>query len=108
MLGGDVKATPPTCHHSDWLHRSAKPRPDVRTCSPANPEAASMASPRASTPLPELPEKNSGYREVQYWDQRYQGTADSAPYEWFGDFSSFRDLLEPELRPEDRILVLGG
>ncbi|XP_058920250.1 endothelin-converting enzyme 2 isoform X4 [Kogia breviceps] len=66
-----------------------------------------MACPGAWAPLPELPEKNCGYREVQYWDQRYRGAADSAPYEWFGDFSSFRDLLEPELRPEDRILVLG-
>ncbi|XP_020735623.1 endothelin-converting enzyme 2 isoform X7 [Odocoileus virginianus] len=66
-----------------------------------------MACMGPSVPVPELPEKNCGYREVQYWDQRYQGAADSAPYEWFGDFSSFRDLLEPELRPEDRILVLG-
>ncbi|KAM6223061.1 EEF1A lysine methyltransferase 4 isoform 1-T1 [Rhynchocyon petersi] len=66
-----------------------------------------MASPPACSPLPELPERNCGYREVQYWDQRYQDAADSVPYEWFGDFSSFRALLEPELRPEDRILVLG-
>ncbi|XP_006160819.1 EEF1A lysine methyltransferase 4 [Tupaia chinensis] len=66
-----------------------------------------MASPGARAPLPELPERNCGYREVQYWDQRYRDAADSAPYEWFGDFSSFRALLEPELRPEDRILVLG-
>ncbi|KAB1283293.1 EEF1A lysine methyltransferase 4 [Camelus dromedarius] len=66
-----------------------------------------MASPGLSAPLPELPENNCWYREVQYWDQRYRCAADSAPYEWFGDFSSFRDLLEPELLPEDRILVLG-
>ncbi|XP_011889923.1 PREDICTED: endothelin-converting enzyme 2 [Cercocebus atys] len=66
-----------------------------------------MASPGAGRAPPELPERNCGYREVQYWDQRYQGAADSAPYDWFGDFSSFRALLEPELRPEDRILVLG-
>lgn len=67
-----------------------------------------MASPGAPGPLPKLPEQNCGYREVRYWDQRYQDAADSAPYEWFGDFSSFRALLDPELRPEDRILVLGG
>lgn len=66
-----------------------------------------MASPGAPGTLPELPKQNCEYREVQYWDQRYQGAADSAPYEWFGDFSSFRALLDPELRPEDRILVLG-
>lgn len=67
-----------------------------------------MASPGAPEQQPELPERNSGYCEVQYWDRRYRGAADAAPYEWFGDFSSFRALLEPELRPEDRILVLGG
>lgn len=67
-----------------------------------------MASPGTLVPQPELPKKNCGYREVQYWDQRYLDAADSDPYEWFGDFSSFRALLEPELRPEDRILVLGG
>jgi endothelin-converting enzyme len=67
-----------------------------------------MASPRAAAPRPELPERNFEYCEVQYWDQRYRDAADFAPYEWFGDFSSFRTLLEPELQPEDRILVLGG
>ncbi|XP_033618492.1 EEF1AKMT4-ECE2 readthrough transcript protein isoform X2 [Fukomys damarensis] len=66
-----------------------------------------MASPGGPAPLPALPERNFEYCEVQYWDLRYQGAADSAPYEWFGNFSSFRALLEPELRPEDRILVLG-
>ncbi|KAI5940357.1 endothelin-converting enzyme 2 isoform X6 [Manis javanica] len=66
-----------------------------------------MASPGTLVPQPELPKQNCGYREVQYWDQRYLDAADSDPYEWFGDFSSFRALLEPELRPEDRILVLG-
>ena len=67
-----------------------------------------MASSRSPESLPELPEQNCEYREVQYWDKRYRDSADSAPYEWFGDFASFRALLEPELRPEDRILVLGG
>ncbi|XP_004834949.1 endothelin-converting enzyme 2 isoform X7 [Heterocephalus glaber] len=66
-----------------------------------------MASPGCPSPSPALPERNFEYCEVQYWDQRYRGAADSAPYEWFGNFSSFRALLEPELRPEDRILVLG-
>ncbi|XP_004713497.1 EEF1A lysine methyltransferase 4 isoform X1 [Echinops telfairi] len=66
-----------------------------------------MASSAAPPSLPELPEQNGGYCEVQYWDQRYQDAADCAPYEWFGDFSSFRAIVEPELRPEDRILVLG-
>ncbi|XP_052014685.1 endothelin-converting enzyme 2 isoform X1 [Apodemus sylvaticus] len=66
-----------------------------------------MASPRTPASPPELPERNFQYRQVQYWDQRYKDAADSGPYEWFGDFASFRALLEPELCPEDRILVLG-
>lgn len=67
-----------------------------------------MASPRTAGSPPELPERNSQYCQVQYWDRRYKDAADSGPYEWFGDFASFRALLEPELCPEDRILVLGG
>ncbi|XP_027439274.2 EEF1AKMT4-ECE2 readthrough transcript protein isoform X5 [Zalophus californianus] len=84
--------------------RGTKPGPKVLAVCPA---ATSMASPRARAPPPDIPEQNCRYREVQYWDQRYRNAADSAPYEWFGDYSSFRALLEPELRPEDRILVLG-
>ncbi|XP_027731130.1 endothelin-converting enzyme 2 isoform X4 [Vombatus ursinus] len=56
---------------------------------------------------PPLPKKNSEYQEAQYWDERYRHALDTAPYEWFGDFEAFRDLLEPELQREDRILVLG-
>ncbi|XP_008829506.1 EEF1A lysine methyltransferase 4 isoform X5 [Nannospalax galili] len=66
-----------------------------------------MASPPAPASAPCLPEQNLDYCKVQYWDQRYKDAAVSGPYEWFGDFASFRALLEPELRPEDRILVLG-
>uniref|UniRef100_A0A8C2MLE2 Endothelin converting enzyme 2 n=1 Tax=Cricetulus griseus TaxID=10029 RepID=A0A8C2MLE2_CRIGR len=66
-----------------------------------------MASPRTPASAPELPERNFQYCQVQYWDQRYKDAAGSGPYEWFGDFASFRALLEPELCPEDRILVLG-
>ncbi|XP_048203204.1 endothelin-converting enzyme 2 isoform X1 [Perognathus longimembris pacificus] len=66
-----------------------------------------MASPRAPAPGPPSPRRNSEYGQVQYWDRRYRGAADAAPYEWFGGFASFRALLEPELRPDDRILVLG-
>lgn len=108
MVGGDTRATPPECYHPDWLHRGAKPSLDVRAVCPGGSAAAGMASPGDPAPPPEIPEQNCWYREVQYWDQRYRNAADSAPYEWFGDFSSFRALLEPELRPEDRILVLGG
>lgn len=103
-MGGDTRATPPV----PIGYTGAKPGPKVLAVCPGGPEAASMASPPAPTPPPAIPEQNCRYCEVQYWDQRYRNAADSAPYEWFGDFSAFRALLEPELRPEDRILVLGG
>lgn len=94
----ETQAPPPTSYLGDW---APKPRPGCRA-------ARSMASPRTPASPPELPERNFHYCQVQYWDQRYKDAADSGPYEWFGDFASFRALLEPELCAEDRILVLGG
>lgn len=94
----EPQAPPPGSCLRDW---APKPRPGC--CA-----AHSMASPGTPVSPPELPERNFQYCEVQYWDQRYKDAADSGPYEWFGDFASFRALLEPELCPEDRILVLGG
>ncbi|NXC43081.1 EFMT4 methyltransferase, partial [Penelope pileata] len=40
------------------------------------------------------------------WEQRYR-RAGAEPREWLGGFERFRAVLEPELRPGDRILVLG-
>lgn len=51
-----------------------------------------------------LPDHNSKYKYVDYWDERYQ-TEES--FEWFGDFSTFQHLLENFIKKEDSILVLG-
>lgn len=49
---------------------------------------------------------NRCYAQRRFWEERYR-RAGAEPREWLGDFERFRALLEPELRPEDRILVLG-
>lgn len=55
---------------------------------------------------PGLPDSNVRYRDRCFWDSRYRQTG-AAPTEWFGGLSCFREQLEAELRPGDRILVLG-
>ncbi|XP_014460857.2 EEF1A lysine methyltransferase 4 [Alligator mississippiensis] len=45
------------------------------------------------------------YRARGFWDARYR--AGAAPAEWLGGLGRFRRQLEPELRPGDRVLVLG-
>ncbi|XP_074859967.1 EEF1A lysine methyltransferase 4 [Carettochelys insculpta] len=55
---------------------------------------------------PWLPDSNVRYRDRRFWDSRYRETG-TAPSEWFGGLASFREQLEAELRPGDRILVLG-
>ncbi|XP_062409946.1 EEF1A lysine methyltransferase 4 isoform X2 [Sardina pilchardus] len=51
-----------------------------------------------------LPNSNSRYKDVEYWDERYK-TEQS--FEWFGDLSKFHHLLQCHVNKEDSILVLG-
>uniref|UniRef100_A0A3P9L1V2 EEF1A lysine methyltransferase 4 n=1 Tax=Oryzias latipes TaxID=8090 RepID=A0A3P9L1V2_ORYLA len=51
-----------------------------------------------------LPDKNSQYNDVVYWDERYK-TEQS--YDWLGSFSKFQHLLEKVVKKEDSILMLG-
>ncbi|XP_068195882.1 EEF1A lysine methyltransferase 4 [Antennarius striatus] len=51
-----------------------------------------------------LPENNSRYKHVEYWDDRYRA---EETYDWFGSFCKFRYLLENHIKKEDCILVLG-
>ncbi|XP_063049025.1 EEF1A lysine methyltransferase 4 [Engraulis encrasicolus] len=51
-----------------------------------------------------LPNSNSKYKDVEYWDDRYK-TEHS--FEWFGDLSKFHHLLQDSVNKEDSILVLG-
>ncbi|KAM6948206.1 EEF1A lysine methyltransferase 4 [Aplochiton taeniatus] len=51
-----------------------------------------------------LPDHNSRYKDVDYWDERYKN---EQSFEWFGEFSKFQHLLEKHVRKDDAILVLG-
>ncbi|XP_072200564.1 EEF1A lysine methyltransferase 4 [Excalfactoria chinensis] len=49
---------------------------------------------------------NRCYARRRFWEERYR-RAGAESHEWLGGLERFRALLEPELRPDDRILVLG-
>uniref|UniRef100_A0A3Q4HI46 Endothelin converting enzyme 2a n=1 Tax=Neolamprologus brichardi TaxID=32507 RepID=A0A3Q4HI46_NEOBR len=51
-----------------------------------------------------LPENNSRYKDVAYWDERY--TMEQC-YDWLGGFSKFQHILEKFVKKEDSILILG-
>ncbi|XP_070989046.1 EEF1A lysine methyltransferase 4 isoform X2 [Oncorhynchus clarkii lewisi] len=51
-----------------------------------------------------LPDRNSRYKDVDYWDERYKT---EKSFEWFGDFSKFQHLLQRHVLKDDAILVLG-
>ncbi|KAL4635962.1 endothelin-converting enzyme 2-like [Arapaima gigas] len=51
-----------------------------------------------------VPACNSRYKDVEYWDERYEK---EESFEWFGDLSKFQHLLERHVHKEDNILVLG-
>ncbi|NXS52420.1 EFMT4 methyltransferase, partial [Brachypteracias leptosomus] len=52
------------------------------------------------------PVANRRYRQRRFWDQLYRQEG-AEPREWLGGLSRFLPQLEAELRPGDRILVLG-
>lgn len=52
-----------------------------------------------------LPDKNSSYKDVAYWDERYTR---EQQYDWLGDLSKFQHLLEKVMKKEDSILILGS
>lgn len=51
-----------------------------------------------------LPEENSRYKDVDYWDERYKT---EHCYDWLGGFSKFQHLVKKHIRKEDFILMLG-
>ncbi|XP_042285337.1 EEF1A lysine methyltransferase 4 [Thunnus maccoyii] len=51
-----------------------------------------------------LPDDNSRYKDVDYWDERYKT---EQCYDWLGSFSRFQHLLEKHIKKEDSILILG-
>ena len=48
---------------------------------------------------------NSDYAKVEYWNERY---ASEDSYEWCKNYSAFRHLIQQQVRPTDRILMLGN
>lgn len=51
-----------------------------------------------------LPDDNSRYKDVDYWDERYKT---EQCYDWLGGLSKFQHLLEEHIKKTDSILVLG-
>ncbi|XP_018532354.1 EEF1A lysine methyltransferase 4 isoform X2 [Lates calcarifer] len=51
-----------------------------------------------------MPDDNSRYKDVDYWDERYKT---EQCYDWLGSFSKFQHLLEEHVKKEDGILILG-
>ncbi|XP_040026273.2 EEF1A lysine methyltransferase 4 isoform X3 [Gasterosteus aculeatus] len=51
-----------------------------------------------------LPEENSRYKDIDYWDERYKT---EQCYDWLGSFSKFQHILEKHVLKEDSILILG-
>ncbi|KJE92855.1 endothelin converting enzyme 2 [Capsaspora owczarzaki ATCC 30864] len=51
-----------------------------------------------------LPQHNAEYKLKEYWDRRF--TVERT-YDWFKSYESFRIQLLPELKPSDRILIVG-
>lgn len=54
-----------------------------------------------------VPDDNTAYATVQYWNQRYSQEPDDARYDWFKDYSAIKLVLAPLLQHSDRILMLG-
>nr|XP_019954471.1 PREDICTED: endothelin-converting enzyme 2-like [Paralichthys olivaceus]XP_019954479.1 PREDICTED: endothelin-converting enzyme 2-like [Paralichthys olivaceus] len=51
-----------------------------------------------------VPDDNSQYKDVDYWDERYKK---EQCYDWLGDFSKIKHLLETHIKKDDSILILG-
>ncbi|XP_041658276.1 EEF1A lysine methyltransferase 4 [Cheilinus undulatus] len=51
-----------------------------------------------------LPDDNSRYKDVDYWDERYKT---EQCYDWLGSFSKFQHLLQKHVNKKDSILILG-
>ena len=56
------------------------------------------------TTMDKLPEKNSNYNRMEYWDQRY---FQEESFEWCKSYAHFAHLIRKHVKPTDRILMLG-
>ncbi|KAM4605282.1 EEF1A lysine methyltransferase 4 [Polymixia lowei] len=49
-----------------------------------------------------MPDDNSRYKDVDYWDERYKT---EKCFDWLGKFSKFQHLLEKHTKKHDSILI---
>jgi len=49
-------------------------------------------------------DKNSRYKCLDYWNERYR---DELSFEWFGEYARFKQVLCKIVKPTDTILTLG-
>lgn len=47
---------------------------------------------------------NTKFNKLSYWEERYK---EEEQREWLGGYESLKSLIEPLLRPNDQILILG-
>lgn len=45
------------------------------------------------------------YGKADYWDERYR--ANDTTFDWFVSYDALKDLVQPLLKPEHRVLVVG-
>jgi hypothetical protein len=49
-------------------------------------------------------ENNMKYKLVDYWNERYK---EEESFEWFGEWSKFRSVINKKINHDDEILILG-
>ena len=49
-------------------------------------------------------ENNLKYKSLDYWNERYK---EEEHFEWFGDYSKYKSIVDLKLKYSDKILVLG-
>lgn len=53
-----------------------------------------------------IPKRLADYREQEYWENRYKNEKGQS-YDWLLKYPNIKTLLNPLIKPHDRILVLG-
>jgi hypothetical protein len=49
-------------------------------------------------------ENNLKYKCLDYWNERYK---EEETFEWFGEYSKFKEVLNGQIKFSDKILILG-
>jgi len=54
-----------------------------------------------------LPDDNSAYATLEYWDKRYTERKEEKRYDWFQKWDDLQEVLKPLIDPSNSILMLG-